>query len=402
MNKFETNNTNTWKNLKSIKYLLLVITILFSVILYPRIKEHLYPDEQDFSAIQEEKIVDKVSIPTVFYKASNFKIIGKLPNTKNYARLPEEAQSKVSKPIWRLSKNTAGISIRFSSNTSKIIVRWTLNRNSNPTNLSAIAAKGLDLYAYVDDKWQFVGAAKPKGGTQNEAIIINGMETKNREFLLNLPLYNEISDLEIGIDEGKNIWKPKEVIIDTLHPIIFYGTSITQGASASRPGLTYPALIERHFNKETINLGFSGNGTFQKEIGEFMMTANPSIIVLDCTPNSDATTIRNNLPDLLDHITSINNTIPIILVESIVRDFSFFKKDDINVFGTMSFIKEQNKALRDVYESNIKLNRNLFYVTNENLIGNDHEATSDGTHLNDLGHYRVYERIRQEIEKHIK
>ncbi len=186
------------------------------------------------------------------------------------------------------------------------------------------------------------------------------METKNREFLLNLPLYNEISDLEIGIDEGKNIWKPKEVIIDTLHPIIFYGTSITQGASASRPGLTYPALIERHFNKETINLGFSGNGTFQKEIGEFMMTANPSIIVLDCTPNSDATTIRNNLPDLLDHITSINNTIPIILVESIVRDFSFFKKDDINVFGTMSFIKEQNKALRDVYGSNIKLNRNLF------------------------------------------
>lgn len=82
-----------------------------------------------------------------------------------------------------------------------------------------------------------------------------------------------------------------------------------------------------------------------------------------------------------------------------MRDFAFFKKDDKTVFGTISFINKQNKALKIVYENKIKTNKNIVYVSNQNLIGQDHEATIDGTHFNDLGHYRVYERLQQEIEK---
>lgn len=129
------------------------------------------------------------------------------------------------------------------------------------------------------------------------------------------------------------------------------------------------------------------------------MTSKPSLIILDCTPNSPADTIRKNLPELLDYILSLNDTIPIILVESIMRDFAFFKKDDKTIFGTISFINKQNKALKIVYENKIKTNKNIVYVSNQNLIGQDHEATIDGTHFNDLGHYRVYERLQQEIEK---
>lgn len=401
MNKLKQDRRTLTKFSLALNIVFICGTIFIAYKFYPKIKSNFFPNKQEITTIQEAKLKDTDTIPTVFYDASEFEIIGQLPNTKTYTRLPENAEKIVREPVWQLSKHSAGISVRFSSNSSKIKIRWTLNNNSNATNMTPIASKGFDLYAYVDSKWQFVGVAQPKGTIQNEATVIIGMETRNREYLLNLPLYSGVSSLEIGIDKGTSIDKPTQKIIDTSNPIVFYGTSITQGASASRPGLTYSALIERYFKKEVINLGFSGNGRFEKEIGEYIMTSKPSIIILDCTPNSSADIIRKNLPELLDYILSLNDSIPIILVESIMRDFAFFKKDDKTVFGTISFINEQNKALKEVYEKKIKTNKNIIYVSSQKIVGQDHEATIDGTHFNDLGHYRAYEHLRQEIEKYL-
>ncbi len=371
-------------------------TLFIGYLFYSNIKLKIFPKE--IITTQEAKLKNKNST-TVYYEASKFKIIGQLPNTESYNRLPLNSKNKVRKPVWNLSKNSAGISIRFSSNSSTIKIRWKLKHNNTPSNMTPIAAKGLDLYTYNDNKWQFVGAAKPTD-TFNETTIIQDMDTiMNREYLLNLPLYNGVDLLEIGINKNASIRKPAQKIINTTHPIIFYGTSITQGASASRPGLTYAALLERHFNKEVINLGFSGHGRFEKEIAKYIMTAKPSIIVLDCTPNSSSNVIRNNIPETIEYINSINNTIPIVLIESIIRDTAFFKKDNKNIFGTISFINEQNKALKDIYKKTRETKKNIFYINNKNLIGQDHEATIDGTHFNDLRHYRTYKTLKQKIEE---
>jgi hypothetical protein len=370
--------------------------VLFSGIIlmvssyYPKL-ESVFPPDENLTGTAENNII--------FYDASEFEILGQLPDTETYTRLPLSAQNKVRQAVWDLSQHTAGISIRFISNSSTIKIRWKLKYSNHLSNLTPIATKGLDLYANRDNKWQFVGVARPSEGHQNEVIIIEGMPANAQEYLLNLPLYDGVLSLEIGIDSGAFIDKPAQKIIDTAHPFVFYGTSITQGASASRPGLTYPALIERQFNKEVINLGFSGNGRFEKAIAEYIMTAQPSMVILDCTPNSPADTIRKNLPETIDYITAVNDTVPIILVESIIRDDAFFRKEDQNVPGTMSFINEQNKALKSVFESKIKTRKNIFYLDSENLIGEDHEATIDGTHFNDLGHYRAYQKFREEIEK---
>ena len=355
-------------------------TLFFTYKLYPKIKSRLSLSEIVTKAIQEVK-PNKTdnSLPTVFFDASNFEIIGRLPNTEGYCRLPEDAKTIVRQPVWRLSKISAGISVRFASTSSKITIRWTSLNNNMFMNMTPIAANGFDLYAYSGNKWQFVGVAVPTGNKQDEGEIIIEMEPENREYLLNLPLYDGVVSLEIGIDQGASISKPVQKIINTSHPIVFYGTSITQGVSASRPGLTYPALLGRYFNKEVVNLGFSSNGRFEKELAIFFMTAQPSVIVLDCVPNSVSGVIRENLPKTIDYITSVNDTVPIILVESIVE--------------------EQNNALKEVYERKVKTRKNIYYVCGKKLIGEDHEATIDGTHFNDLGHFRAYEYLREEIAK---
>jgi hypothetical protein len=351
------------------------------------------------SVLQVAELTETDDNATTFHNALNFKVIGQLPNTEGFTRLPSIAENSVRERVWELSQHSAGVSVRFTTNSSTIKVRWEVKFNNSTSNMTSIVTKGLDLYAYTDNRWQFVNAARPSGDHMNEATIIDRMDTIPREYLLNLPTYDGIVSLEIGIDSDAFIANPAQHIIDTSNPIVFYGTSITQGSSASRPGLTYAALIQRHFNKDVINLGFSGNGRFEKEVAEFIMTADPSLIILDCTPNSSPHVIRRNLPETIDYITSVNDTVPIMLVESIMRDFAYFRKDDITVSGTISHINEQNNALREVYESKKLTRENLFYIHRDGLIGNDNEATIDGVHFNDLGNYRAFERIRQEIEK---
>ena len=327
--------------------------------------------------------------PLIFTDASTFKVLGLLPGNPLYKRLPVQAEKEVRPAVWSLSKNTAGLAIRFSSNSSIIKVRWTLKNNRVKGNMTPIASNGLDLYAYTKDRWQFVGVAIPGKEVVNEATVIADMTKENREYLLTLPLYEGVENIEIGVESNATIDKPGQDIIDQENPIIFYGTSITQGASASRPGLTYAALLGRKINKEVINLGFSRNGRFEKEVAQFIMPDNPSVIILDCTPNSAPDTILTNLPETLAYIQSVNDSVPIILVESIVRDYAYFKQNDPSTFGTLSYIQAQNDALKKVYLD--KKNKNLFYVTNKDLIGQDNEATVDGTHFNDLGNYRMYQ-----------
>lgn len=335
--------------------------------------------------------------PFIFTDASTFKVLGLLPGNQIYKRLPVQAEKEVRPAVWSLSKNTAGLGIRFSSNSSIIKIRWTLKKNRVKGNMTPIASNGLDLYAYTKDRWQFVGVAIPGKEVVNEATVIADMTKENREYLLNLPLYEGVEKLEIGIEENATISMPRQDIIDQKRPVIFYGTSITQGASASRPGLTYAALLERKTNKEVINLGFSGNGRFEKEVAQFFMPSNPSVIILDCTPNSAPDTILTNLPETLAYIQSVNDSVPIILVESIVRDYAYFKENNPSTFGTLSYIQAQNDALKKVYLDN--KNKNLFYVSNKDLIGQDNEATVDGTHFNDLGNYRMYQYLLPIIEK---
>ncbi|MDO6437441.1 SGNH/GDSL hydrolase family protein [Cyclobacterium sp. 1_MG-2023] len=332
-----------------------------------------------------------------YHNATDFKIIGKVLKTPTYSRLPVQAEKEVRPAVWSLSKNSAGLAIRFSSNSSIIKIRWTLKKNRVKGNMTPIASNGLDLYAYTKDRWQFVGVAIPGKEVVNEATVIADMTKENREYLLNLPLYEGVEKLEIGIEENATISMPRQAIIDQERPVIFYGTSITQGASASRPGLTYAALLERKTNKEVINLGFSGNGRFEKEVAQFIMPSNPSVIILDCTPNSAPDTILTNLPETLAYIQSVNDSVPIILVESIVRDYAYFKENNPSTFGTLSYIQAQNDALKKVYLNN--KNKNLFYVSNNDLIGQDNEATVDGTHFNDLGNYRMYQFLLPIIEK---
>ncbi len=198
-----------------------------------------------------------------------------------YDRLPASHKERVRKPVWELSKASAGMSIRFYSNTTSIRVKWTVLNNNKMSHMAETGIKGIDLYFNNKNNWQYVDTAIPNG-IDNQSLLINNMSSEMREFKMYLPLYDGLVNIEVGIDSNSVIKKPLK---SNLNSIVFYGTSITQGGCASRPGMVHTNIISRKLNMDCINFGFSGNGKMEQPINELISELNPNFYVIECLPN---------------------------------------------------------------------------------------------------------------------
>lgn len=320
-----------------------------------------------------------------YYNADQFPLLGKLSDDTEtrYERLPAFLKGKSREPIWRLGKNTAGLAIRFRTNSTSIYAKWTLLNNANMNHMTDVGIKGLDLYAWENNQWRFVNCALPKG-KENESTIINNMKPEDREYMLYLPLYDGIILLEIGIDSAAIIQQPVLKYPATSGPIVVYGTSITQGGCASRPGMAYTNILARKLNTEVINLGFSGNGQLDYEIAELMAKKkNASLFVLDFVPNVAPERIEERFIPFVKILYEANPEIPILLIENMEYTTTPFDQNRNKLW------KAKNASLRVQYESLIKQGyKNIFYLNSQSLIGDDGEATVDGTHFTDLGFTR--------------
>lgn len=345
------------------------------------------------SEIAKSATVDSLK----FVNAKELELIGKgfREPQVHYGRLPAELESKTRPAVWSLSKNCSGLAIRFRSNSPVIGARWEVTDDAVMNHFAPSGIKGLDLYCLVKGKWEFVNSARPIGKT-TATIIIDHMKGNDSEYLLYLPLYDGLVNLEIGIDKGSVIGLPKIDSPRKDKPVVFYGTSITQGGCASRAGMSYPNILSRMLNRQTINLGFSGNGQLDLEIAEVIANTDASCIVMDCLPNVSTAQMTEKYGPFLDIIRRKQPNVPILLVENIAYPFMYF---DNTVFSSIS---EKNALLKDIYVARKKSDRNIFYLKADQLIGNDDEATVDGVHLTDLGFLRLAQGMYPVIKKLVK
>lgn len=337
-----------------------------------------------------------VNSQTIFHDASEFPLIGKISTDTEtrYERLPSYLKDNVSRPaLWRLGKNTSGLAIRFNSNSTSITTKWEVLEDVSMNHFTETGIKGLDLYAWKDNKWQFVNSARPTG-KKTEQVIIAAMTSENREFMLFLPLYDGLTSLSIGVDSLANISAPQTKIIANKKPIVVYGTSITQGGCATRAGMSYTNILTRWMNQEFINLGFSGNGQLDYEIAEVMAKRkDASMFILDFIPNVNETKIIERTQNFVNIIRQKNPDTPILLIESIIFPHSVF---DTN---TATMLTSKNAALRAEYETLKKDgDNNIYYLNSDNLMSKDAEGTVDGIHLTDMG----FQHFAYELMKKIK
>jgi hypothetical protein len=328
----------------------------------------------------------------LWYEISHLTIEGRgwQDTAHPYDRLPARAQGAVTDGVWHLSKNSAGMAVRFVTDATSIEAQWTLRSKSLAMNhMPATGVSGLDLYIRTDDPdqpWHWVGIGRPEKAPTNEKPLVSGLPEGWHEFRLYLPLYNGIESVELGIEPGFSISPGPAYPADGARPIVFYGTSITQGGCASRPGMAYPAIIGRWLDRPTINLGFSGSGKMEIEMAELLGEVDASAYVLDCLPNMSPELVTERVGPFVRLLREARPETPVVLVENIRYQAAPILP------GTKRSYTAKNDALRAVHDELLAEGvKGLHYVPGENLLGDDGEATVDGSHATDVGFLRMAE-----------
>lgn len=306
-----------------------------------------------------------------------------------YSRLPEDLKDVTRKAVWNLGLNSAGLAVRFSSDSKAIGVRWEPLFNGGMNHMAATGVKGIDLY-YLNEKgeWSFIATAIPRS-KDCQSLIVSRMDGKTREYLAYLPLYDGVKSVAFGVDSTATIGMPKSTVLTkgTSKPIVFYGTSITQGGCASRPGMVMTSIIGRKMNKEVINLGFSGNGRMDKSMAEALSRIDAEKIVIDCLPNCTLQIMKDSAYFFLTKVSKDHPDAKIYMVED--YQYSYETVDT----KTANDMVEKSAYWSELYKQLRKEGyKNLRYVPREAFDEGDTEGTVDGTHRTDLGFWRMAQR----------
>ncbi|MGV2335624.1 MAG UNVERIFIED_CONTAM: SGNH/GDSL hydrolase family protein [Planctomycetaceae bacterium] len=309
-----------------------------------------------------------------------------------FDRLPGRAKGVVRDAVWGLSRHSAGMLVHFRTDATRIDVNYAVtSENLAMPHMPATGVSGLDLYGRDESgQWKWVAVVAPKTREVRQKFV-DGLLPGERDYAIYLPLYNGTQSLQIGVPTGT---KFQPIPPRTEKPIVFYGTSITHGACASRPGMPHPAILWRRLNRPVINLGFSGNGRMELEVGRFLAEIDSAVFVIDCLPNITSAEVTARTQPLVKLLREARPQTPIVLVED--RSYSgswlISSQADRN--------HSSRKALKEQYDQLLQGGvERLFYVDGESLLGSDRDDTTDGSHPSDLGFFRHAEALEPVLRK---
>jgi len=322
-------------------------------------------------------------------------------NDGYYTRLSSRIEGKVRGDVWGLGQSSAGIAVRFKTNSKAIGAKWTLLNNARMSHMTPTGICGFDLYAYDNGEWRFAGTAQPNG-KQSINVFIRRMDGKMRDFVAFFPLYDGVIELALGVDGDAVIEQPTKLGDNPFGgkattPLVFYGTSITQGGCATRPGMVYTNILSRMLGRECINLGFSGNGRMDKIMAEEMTRINAGAYIIDCLGNCTLDMVRDSTLNFIHTLAKAHPDTPIYMISNYVYQYQWLDE------STRNDVKNEDELWFSLYKQMRKEGlKNLRYINigckntpgkpmRGAATGPDNEGSVDGCHLTDLGFLRMAE-----------
>jgi hypothetical protein len=338
----------------------------------------------DIQKLDPNFAVKDAAADLLWYDARRLTIEGKGWNDTEvfYDRLPARAQGKVPDPVWQLSRHSAGICIRFASESPTIAARWKLRFEPLAMpHMPATGVSGVDLYVEHRGKWRWVAIGIPTAA-MSSATLLSGLKRRTRQYMLYLPLYNGVESLEIGVASDASL-APLAPRSDR-RPIIFYGTSVVQGGCASRSGMVHTAILGRWLDRPVINLGFSGNGKMELALADLLGEIDAAAYVLDCLPNMTGDLVRERAVDFVRRLRGVRPATPLVWVEHLTYQQAHLVK--VNAAKTDTCNAAGREACAKLVAEGVQ---GLHLVQGRKLYGSDWEATVDGAHATDLGFLRI-------------
>lgn len=296
-------------------------------------------------------------------------------NAPDLFRFPKRIESQITKGLWGLAQQTSGVRIRFKSDCTSLAIRYDNTKMSGMRNMHRFGQSGVDLYT----DGRYVRTAIHEETAAVEQVYFKNAPAKEREHLLYLPLYNGVRVKAIGVNPEAEIMSPQPFALPK--PVVFYGTSITQGGCASRGGMSYQAILGRTLNIDFINLGFSGSGKGEKVVAETIAEIDPACFVLDFMANNTPESVLEVYEPFVRTIREKHPETPIVCVTLI------YVCREEPVSGGRERTEKMRGVIREVVDKlRREGDRNIVLVEGHSLLGPEHAGgLVDGTHPNDLG-----------------
>lgn len=334
-----------------------------------------------------KRVSEGLDITYYDIKEAPIKLFGVFFENGKFVRMPERIAKSVSEGVHALYDNTAGGRICFKTNSRYIVLAAKIPSVGKMPHFTTLGSAGFDIYVKND----YFGAFMPEYNLENAYNCVMDFDSEEmREITINFPLYSSVSDVYIGITADAVIeeYYPYKKIL----PIVYYGSSITQGGCASRPGNTYQAEIARRTGVDYINLGFSGSAKGEQEMADYIAELNMSIFVMDYDHNApNPEYIRNTHEKFFKTIRKKNKDLPVIFVTK--PDFRYF---DDSLRRDAVYTTYRNALLNG--------DKNVSYIDGSSFFRGNMRGfcTVDGCHPNDMGFYQMAESIGEVIEKIIE
>ena len=304
-----------------------------------------------------------------------FCIYGVYREGDRFRRMPEKAAKTVSEGVLRLHSNTAGGRVRFITDSPYIAIHAKMDKAAKMSHFPVTGTIGFDLYA--DNR--YVNTFVPPRDTVDgyEKVLdfydVKEGDTTKREITINFPLYSDVLELYIGLKDGCYLGKASDY--RNTKPVVFYGSSITQGGCASRPGACYEAILSRNLDMDYINLGFSGNAKAEDEIIEYIANMDMSVFVYDYDNNAPTTEhLEKTHEKMFKAVREKHPILPIIIMSR-----------------PKYYLTKEQTIRRGIIENTYKnaLNngdKNVYFLDGKALTALcKHEGTVDNCHPTDFG-----------------
>lgn len=230
-----------------------------------------------------------------------------------------------------LGRRCAGGRVRFETDSPRILIRMTLDACREDINIPLSGSAGADIYLGSGRSSAYLGYIAPKVHT----------------------------DQEIGVEEQAVFREAPEY--RTAKPVVFYGSSITEGGCAGRAGTSYTSVLGRWLDADVRNFGFSGKAKGETEFAEYIAgLSEMSLFVYD---------YDHNAPDA-----------------------------DKNPADA----EARREAVRRTYENaRTAGDENVWFLDGGTFFGNEgrQECTVDGTHPNSLRFMRMAQSLYPLLER---
>lgn len=304
-----------------------------------------------------------------------------------------EEIKKVSENIEWLAHHSSGLQLKFQTNSLKIMIEVELIDSHNMDHMPATGQCGFDLYCFDEKSQKYVlhnttrfDRSSKKYRCELSVFHYFFKEQVNRKYIINFPLYQGVTNVRIGLEEG-SITSP--VYFTNPNLIVHYGTSIAQGGCVSRPGMLYTNILSRFLDTEFLNYGFSGCAMCESEIGEIIgKIPNQSLFIIDAEANAGCTKImEERLEGFIKAYKKNSPNVPIILVSRCKFNFDHF---DNNRIELNRFYIQFCKDLVTKYQ---KLGYEMYFLDGSDYFDNQmldySEFTVDGVHPTDFGSFLI-------------